>query len=135
MKIYIDTEFNGFGGNLISIALVAEDGQEFYEVLPCQNPVPWVAEHVIPFLEKDAVEMYVLQRSLQSFLWKFEHVHLIADWPDDIRYFCQALITAPGQALSTPPITMSIRRDLNSENSELPHNALYDARALAQGDV
>jgi len=38
MRIYIDTEFNEFQGALISMALVAADGEEFYEVLACENP-------------------------------------------------------------------------------------------------
>ena len=33
MNIYIDCEFNGFGGKLISMALCADDGREFYEVV------------------------------------------------------------------------------------------------------
>lgn len=32
MRIYLDTEFNGHGGELISIALVDENGQDFYGV-------------------------------------------------------------------------------------------------------
>jgi len=135
VRMYIDTEFNGFGGDLISMALVTEDDDEFYEVLECQHPTPWVKEHVMPFLHKKPVDMGTLQTNLAHFINQFNHINIIADWPDDIKYFCQALIIGPGKALSTPPITMSIRRDLNSENSELPHNALYDARALAQGDV
>lgn len=51
MNLYIDCEFNGFGGQLISMALVAEDGTEFYEVVPLLEEVtPWVAEHVMPVL-------------------------------------------------------------------------------------
>ncbi len=33
MRYYIDTEFNGTGGQLLSLALVREDGLSFYEVL------------------------------------------------------------------------------------------------------
>lgn len=29
MKFYLDTEFNGFGGELISLALVSEQGHEW----------------------------------------------------------------------------------------------------------
>jgi hypothetical protein len=32
MKLWIDTEFNEFGGDLISMALVADDGQELAKV-------------------------------------------------------------------------------------------------------
>lgn len=35
MKLYIDTEFNGFGGDLISLALATEaaNGKHFYGIL------------------------------------------------------------------------------------------------------
>ena len=52
MRYFLDTEFNGFGGELISIALVPEYGdQEFYAVLPLPAYLhPWVERHVIPYL-------------------------------------------------------------------------------------
>lgn len=56
MNIFIDCEFNGFGGQLMSMALVAEDGREFYEVLP------------LPLLDD---------------IDPFHNFKLIADWPDD----------------------------------------------------
>ena len=65
-KIYIDTEFNEFKGDLISLALVAETGEEFYEVLECKNPGPWVAEHVMPILEKDPIDRALFQTELKS---------------------------------------------------------------------
>ena len=35
MRYFLDTEFNGFGGCLISLALVPEDGdQDYYVVVP-----------------------------------------------------------------------------------------------------
>jgi hypothetical protein len=42
---YLDCEFNGYKGDLISLALVIDDNNYFYEVLGCPNPVPWVAEN------------------------------------------------------------------------------------------
>nr|MBA4771246.1 hypothetical protein [Sphingobium sp.] len=52
MRYFLDTEFNGFGGTLISVALVPEHGdQEFYVSLPLPDEIePWVAKHVIPYL-------------------------------------------------------------------------------------
>jgi hypothetical protein len=126
MKLWIDTEFNEFRGELISMALVDEFGVFFYEVLPCENPGPWVAEHVMPILEKKPIRMDQFQAHLQSFLSQYNGVHLIADWPEDIKHFCDALITGPGMRINTPPLTMEIRRDLDCV-SHLPHNALADA--------
>jgi hypothetical protein len=135
MRIYIDTEFNEFKGDLISMALVAEDGNEFYEVLPCANPGSWVAQHVMPILEKPSVDMHTFQIKLQQFLFQYNKIQLIADWPEDIKHFCQSLITGPGLCLNYPPITMEMRRDLSSADSKVPHNALHDARAIADQDL
>jgi hypothetical protein len=54
---------------------------------------------------------------------------IIADWPEDIKHFCDALITGPGLRLDTPPLTMEIRRDIDAV-SAVPHNALEDARGI-----
>ena len=48
MHFFIDCEWNGSGGELISMALTAADGREFYRALECPNPEPWVARNVIP---------------------------------------------------------------------------------------
>lgn len=133
-RLFIDTEFNGFCGELISLALVSETGQEFYEVLECRNPVTWVAAHVIPFLEKPPVTRSEFQARLQHFLYGFigQDIQIIADWPDDIKYFCESLITGPGVAINHPPLTFVLDRTLSSEGSKVPHNALWDARAIAE---
>lgn len=128
MKIWIDTEFNEFKGELISMALVAEDGREFYQVLRCERPGPWVAEHVIPILGRDAIPLKLFQTLLVQFLFSWDRVHLIADWPEDIKHFCDALIVGPGVRLDTPPLTLEIVRD--DTVSQMPHNALWDARAM-----
>lgn len=128
MRFWIDTEFNEFRGDLISLALVGEDGAEFYGALHCENPGPWVAEHVMPIVGIEASGMPWFQRCLQAFLMAYDCVHIVADWPEDIQHFCAALITGPGLRIDTPPLTMEVRRDIEAV-SELPHNALADARA------
>ena len=129
LKIYIDCEFNEFRGALISMALVDENGREFYEVLPCANPGPWVAENVMPILGKAPIPFGMFQLALCQWLCTYDAIHVIADWPEDITHFCQSLICGPGLRINTPPLTMEIRRDLDAV-SELPHNALADARAI-----
>jgi hypothetical protein len=52
VRYFLDTEFNGFGGALLSLALVPEDGEEFYATLACKEGlVPWVEQNVLPFLD------------------------------------------------------------------------------------
>lgn len=130
MNIYIDCEYNEFRGELISLALVTEDGREFYEVLECRNPGAWVKEHVMPILGKEPILLAVLQNRLSYWLRQFAAIHIVADWPEDIAHFCQTLITGPGQRLDTPPLTMEVRRDMDEAESAIPHNALEDARAM-----
>lgn len=132
MNLYLDTEFNDYRGDLISLALVSYD-LEWYGVRYCSNPSPWVAEHVIPVLDKLPQEDSVLRDSLDKFLKRFESVHIIADWPGDIAHFCAFLEYAPGERIGPDVITFEVRRDLpnTARLSKIPHNALEDARALA----
>ncbi len=129
MKLFMDTEFNGYKGDLISLALVDENGEYYYHCIPCMNIQPWVKEHVIPVLGIPYCTLKQLQNRLEAYLSKYESVHIISDWPDDIKYFADILITGPGTSINTPPLTMEIRRDLDCE-SAIPHNALEDARAI-----
>ena len=89
MRLWIDTEFNEFRGALISMALVAEDGQEWYAALECPNPGSWVAEHVMPLVGIAPVSRLVFCVSLRQFLKRFATVHIVADWPEDIEHFCE----------------------------------------------
>lgn len=135
MNLFIDTEFNGFGGDLISMALVPDwcgdsSQKEFYEVLDCSNPVPWVAQNVMPVLKKGPISKEAFQFRLRQFLSKYPAGVIIhADWPDDIAYFCKALSVSPGQIISTPKLKFEIHSDL-AFTSSVPHNALADACAI-----
>lgn len=135
MKIYLDTEFNDYRGELISLALVAENGQEWYGVRHYANPSPWVAEHVIPVLYQTPEEDATLQRSLHAFLTSFDCVHIVSDWPGDIAHFAHFLEYAPGERIGPDQLMFEVRRDLpdTSTTSRVPHNALEDARAIRQG--
>lgn len=142
MKIYIDCEFNGYRGQLISMALVDANGREWYCILRLGDYTtinPWVMDNVIPRRFDSSPSRYFIsveeaQRDLELWLKEYDAIHVIADWPDDIKYFCEFLITGPGTRIDTPPLTMEIRRDLDSDESEVPHNALADARAIRQMD-
>jgi hypothetical protein len=137
MKLFIDCEFNGYQGALISMALVPEMGEPFYHVLNTDGMkiVPWVRENVMDRLIFNhrggyPVSKSSFQAALQKYLFQWGEVTIIADWPDDIKYFCDSLITGPGEMMNTPFLNFEIRR-LNI-NSELPHNALSDAYAIRQ---
>ena len=133
-EIFIDCEWNGYRGSLITMALVAMSGEEMYVGIPLfEEANPWVRRHVLPVVGEEVEGVTgptELASRLAAFLAQFEAVHLIADWPEDVERFCRALITGPGMRIDTPPLTMEIRRDLDSTQSALPHNALADARAI-----
>ena len=139
MKLFLDTEFNGFGGELISMALVPEDPKllEFYKELEMKSQLdPWVRDNVIPHLITVPVSRGEFQSALSLYLLTLDFHHgpltIIADWPDDIRYFCESLITGPGMAIMTPAqLQFELDRSIRYE-SAVPHNALHDARGIRE---
>ena len=141
MRYFLDTEFNGFGGALLSLALVPEDGQEFYVTLECDDPVfPWVERNVVPYLDNVPVGLVSPRmtrreaaEALAVYLGTDPEPELVADWPEDITQFCSLLMTGPGLMVPVPPLTFRLVPLQNfspAANSAVPHNALHDARSL-----
>ena len=134
MKLFLDCEFDNFQGNLISMALVSEDGKEFYEVVPYNKDVchPWVVDNVLPILNKDWVFYEDMQVNLRSFLHQWEHVEVIADWPEDFVHFHNALLTGPGTMININTKISTIFERRLDYTSVIPHNALEDAKAIKE---
>jgi hypothetical protein len=135
MRYFLDTEFNGFGGELISIALVPEnDGlAPFYAAVECKNLTPWVVEHIIPVLDVEQVTRSGLVDLFADYLGDDPEPVLVADWPEDIAHAARLLVIGPG--LMNP--VRNIRFDLvdaelvsSGEGSAVPHNAYHDALRL-----
>lgn len=135
MNVFLDTEFNGFGGKLLSMALVPEDENlpQFYRELQVTDQLhPWVMENVIPHLNGPAVTFSRFQHDLAVYLNTIGPCNIIADWPDDIKYFCEALITGPGERVALAH-NISFGLDFSIKyQSLIPHNALADARAIRE---
>lgn len=133
MKLFLDTEFNGFGGKLISMALVPEDKTllEFYKELEMIDQLdPWVRVNVVPHLILPPCSRHEFQQSLANYLWDVKADVIVADWPDDIRYFCESIITGPGMMIQIVD-NIKFELDFNIQYESLvPHNALHDARAI-----
>jgi hypothetical protein len=58
---------------------------------------------------------------------------IVADWPDDIGYFCGLLTPSAGEIVEVDTIEFLLLRTpgfSTAANSKVPHNALHDARAL-----
>ncbi len=140
MNIFLDTEFNAFGGELISLAMVADNGDEWYEVagIPA-SPHPWVQEHVIPHLAIGLHRGLPLTRTAftQSFSrWVYAHqaATFVADWPADLEHFHNLLAWGGSEnGWRVPGIYRTLLVDRPGDEgyvSEILHNALSDARAL-----
>lgn len=141
MRYFLDTEFNGFGGELISVGLVPEFGdQEYYAVLPLPDLVdPWVARHVVPYLDtvpqalRNNVDAETAGHEVASYLAGDPNPVIVADWPEDIALFCRLLLTGPAEIVDVGSMAFEFRRSpgfSTAMNSQVPHNALHDARAL-----
>lgn len=147
ITLFLDTEFNGFNGKLISMALVPTDGtREFYEVIDIgEDYTPWVQENVgryinprpqEPIKGKDYDDLLPLpefKERLGKYIRDFQfhdEVMIIADWPEDLKHLCESLITGAGEMTNLPGLTMKFVRIPQLVPSTKPHHALFDARAL-----
>ena len=117
----------------MSLALVPENDsvRSFYKELEIRDQIePWVRENVVPHLCLVPCSHHEFQQALAQYLWEVGDCTIIADWPDDIRYFCESLITGPGMMINMLH-NIKFELDLGIDyESEVPHNALHDARAI-----
>ena len=92
LRYFLDTEYNGVGGALLSLALVPDDGDELYLTFRADDPiVDWVQQHVVPFLDMVPEQLKCPRLSrhdavhaLERYLRHDEEPLIFADWPEDI---------------------------------------------------
>lgn len=143
LRYFLDTEFNGFGGELISLALVPEHGdQEFYAVLPLPEALhPWVERHVVPYLHNvppaldERMSRDHAALAAGAFLSRDRDAVIVADWPEDIALLCRLLAPGAREIAVTGNLTFHYVHSpgfSTAVNSKVPHNALHDARALRE---
>ena len=142
MRYFLDTEYNGFGGALLSLALVPEDGgEEFYVTLAFDGELdPWVERHVLPYLDSvpeslraPRLDRRAAAEALAHWLAHDEAPDIIADLPEDLAQLSMLLVVGPGRMITVPPLTLRfapLPGFSTAANSAVPHNALHDARAL-----
>lgn len=154
LRYFLDTEYNGWGGALLSLALVpADGGQELYIVLKVADALEsWVEQHVVPYLSSvpeplmtDPVARGEAARELSAWLIREYdsqlleqypnpvQLRILADWPEDISQVCNLLMSGPGEMVDIPALSFELVRlpgFSTAANSKVPHNALHDARAL-----
>lgn len=143
MRYYLDTEFDGHNGPLLSLALVSE-----YESIHIRTTErasdPWVAANVEPLMNRhDAgVSAKVTLNEVGVTIANFFSIMrdtapvIIADSVVDIGRFCRALSTGMDGEWSSvdyPVIRFEVH-DVAAYPTTLPgavqHNAWWDAMAL-----
>jgi hypothetical protein len=155
-RYYLDTEFNSFGGSLISLGIVRHDDPEdhLYLVVPKtdiermrveEGIDPWIEQNILPIiysLPDDAkfVEAPAHQwgQLLGEFIYRGDGPpHIFVDWPSDAMDFAKLLMVGPGVAVSMENQTIiTILRHIDvyptSVEGAVQHNALWDALAIRQ---
>jgi hypothetical protein len=150
LKLFLDCEFTRLNKNtqLISLALVAESGQEFYvellDIYGITDCSEFVIEHVLPQLNPSlhGQTFAGAQTSLSGFLARFdEMLEICTDAPNwDWDFFCDLAYVDhrwPAHVINRPTNLITLFSEANTdvlkhvELPDLPHHALLDARILA----
>ncbi|MBI6750945.1 3'-5' exoribonuclease [Pseudomonas syringae] len=142
MRLYLDCEFTRLSAaaKLISLALVAEDGREFYVELQdtwreadCSD---FVNEIVLPQLWRGEYAMPLIKArsALLRFLATYdEELEIVTDAPVyDWELFCELAYHDgkwPKNVRNFPTDATTLTATTDGE--ELPHHALLDARIIA----
>ncbi len=141
MRYFLDTEYNGWGGTLLSLALVPDDGEELYLTLELSGPLDeWVERYVVPYLDtvpqsltSPRLNRTDAARMISHYLAGDPEPLIVADWPEDLALFNALLVTGPAMMAEVPALQfqfMPLAGFSTAANSKVPHNALHDARAL-----
>lgn len=142
MRFYLDCEFNGFGGELLSLALAPADKTigTLYVILESTEPVQkWVKENVMPVMGEGTryprnMAAQLVATYLKEFPpYEYGRPQIVADWPEDFSHFMNLLLTGPGTMVNVPDFDCEYRamRGFNTaDHSAIPHNAKADAEAL-----
>lgn len=144
MLYCLDCEFNGFGGELVSLALSGEAGELYlsrpHAELDALELHPWVEEHVLPILEVGSARPSMMPleefgRAIQDFLKDDPAPCVVADWPEDLMHLMQCLIISPGHMVRIPDLSLKLMQVSawpTDIEGAVQHNALWDARALSR---
>lgn len=128
--LFVDTEFNGFGGQLLSMGICSDKhNHEFYAAIyPPKEIHPWVKEHVMPLILVDYISYGDFQHKLVQYLMKHADEVIVADWAEDLSHLLQCLVGPNGFCFKVFPKLQLINS--GKLYPKIPHNAISDARAL-----
>ena len=142
-RFFVDCEFDGHGGPLLSIALVHEGGCSIHvstDQRPCD---PWVEQNVMPIMHQHGaatesvnVPINSVGMVLRAWLGDVSHPVFVADSPVDIGRVCVALSTDERGGWAScgyPKMSFEVHNvDCYPTALEgaVQHNAWWDAMAL-----
>jgi len=143
-RFYIDCEFDGHGGQLISLAIVAQDGRSAHITVTDYTEVrdPWVSENVVAKLRSLPSErnidlpLLAVGPLLRLFIGDCPQPVIIADSPVDIGRFCEAISTGSDGGWKSTEYPMMVFEVHNVDcypttlEGAVQHNAWWDAMAL-----
>lgn len=144
MRYYLDTEFDGHDGALLSLALVRDEFDNIYIRTNETATDPWVLANVIPLMARHAAEwtstlhLNEVGTKIRQFIGKDQEPVIVADSPVDIGRFCRALSTGRDGGWASaeyPRMTFEVH-NVDCYPTTLPgavqHNAWWDAMALRE---
>lgn len=149
MRYYLDTEFNSYKGPLISMSLLRADLESLYMVFPRPNGItPWVLANVMPYINSvpNFVKVHrIFHKDAPALLEEFfkgdDDIEIVVDWPDDMQYLSELLLTGPGTMINIPRLRFTMERVDAWPLRRLPepgwgspvqHNAWWDSWALSE---
>ncbi len=128
--IFLDTEFNGHNGELISMGFASVGAANWYhELPPPERWEPWCYANVRPMLDNAPIDIKAFRLSLQEYLSSLDNPVIYADWPADFRYLMD-LLTGPAYEYSFVVDMQMVLLKNSNPISKRPHHALSDAKAL-----
>ena len=132
--LYIDTEFNGFGGSLITLALAnpTKTGKDFYGRLP--DPPKWdkwVAENVVPNLDIEPESPVMFRHRLRIYLQARQPVAIYADYPGDFWHLTNQMLGPSFDEYWSVDCAF-VMLNHSDPKPVVAHNALSDAIALME---
>ena len=144
MKYYIDFEFDGHNGPVISGALIREDGKAVYCASYHDPFDPWVKQNVMPHIAKFIPATMIFCGAnhfgtyFRDLIGYDQFAVIIADSPVDIGRFCNHISTdGYGNWQSTDYAFMQFEvHNVNCYPTKLEgaiqHHAYWDAMALRE---
>lgn len=137
MDLYLDTEFDGHGGHLISLAMSGSDDSSWYGIFDEQCGNEWVFHNVAPKLyampPSISGDHATLRASLREYLFSRANCVIFADWPADFEHLMRLMCGDNYDESFQVPCTMRlISTPYGWPRPHHPHNALSDAIALRE---